>query len=111
MTMNALDVKTAWVKKPKVTRGLDHLGVQAPCINMYSQLLPGVTNVTNRARYFSFYPWLIWRLSRRSESMTVEEFRQAVRRADCLFTTIAHRRGERVSGSGFVAPFPRTSNG
>ncbi len=90
-----MDLTTAWVKKPTETRGLDHLGVQSPCINMYSQLLPGITNVTDRARYFSFYPWLIWRLEERSEAMTVEDFRQQLRRADCLFTVVAHRHSQR----------------
>lgn len=39
--------------------GLDHLGIQAISVAMYSKLLPGITNVTDRARYFSFYPWLL----------------------------------------------------
>ena len=48
-----------WVEPEKPIRGLDHLGVQAPSIALYTQLLPGITNVTNRARYYSFHPWLI----------------------------------------------------
>lgn len=39
--------------------GLDHLGIQAISVAMYTKLLPGITNVTDRARYFSFYPWLL----------------------------------------------------
>lgn len=30
----------AWVKSPEPIRGLDHLGVQVPCIALYGQLLP-----------------------------------------------------------------------
>ena len=48
-----------WVEPEQPIRGLDHLGVQAPSITLYTQLLPGITNVTNRARYYSFHPWLI----------------------------------------------------
>lgn len=51
-----MEIVTAWVKPPIQIRGLDHLGVQAPCINIYGRLLPGITNVTDRARYYSFYP-------------------------------------------------------
>ena len=36
-----------WVEPAKPIRGLDHLGVQAPCIALYTQLLPGITNVTD----------------------------------------------------------------
>lgn len=52
-------VETVWLKPPQQIGGLDHLGIQAPCIQIYSQLLPGITNVTDRARYYSFYPWLL----------------------------------------------------
>ncbi len=77
-----------WVKRPQETGGLDHLGVQAPCINLYGQLLPGITNVTDRARYYSLYPWFIWRLSKRPEIDTVDDYFQALRKADCLFSMI-----------------------
>ncbi|MCP4402209.1 MAG: hypothetical protein GY801_33510 [bacterium] len=40
---------TAWVRSPPQVDGLDHLAVQAPCINIYGRLLPGITNVTERA--------------------------------------------------------------
>jgi hypothetical protein len=38
-------VQTDWVKPPFETGGLDHLGVQAPCIQIYSQLLPGIVDL------------------------------------------------------------------
>lgn len=31
-----------------------NLAVQAPCINIYGRMLPGITIVTDRARYYSF---------------------------------------------------------
>lgn len=43
----------------RVIGGLDHLGVATFSIALYGKLLPGVTNVTDRARYYSFYPWVI----------------------------------------------------
>ena len=60
-----MKVETAWVSPPQAIGGLDHLGTQAPCVLIYSQLLPGITNVTDRARYYSFYPWLIWSFDQR----------------------------------------------
>ena len=45
-----------WVEPAKPIRRLDHLGVQVPGIVLYAQLLPDITNVTDRARYYSFHP-------------------------------------------------------
>jgi hypothetical protein len=84
-------VETNWVKPPKAITGLDHLGTQAPCISLYAQLLPGITNVTDRARYFSFYPWVVWSFDRRTKDRSPEAFTRFLRRADCLFTMIGIR--------------------
>ncbi len=81
----------AWVKPPEPIRGLDHLGVQAPCIALYAQLLPGITNVTDRARYYSFYPWIIWAFEQRYTGHSLDEFRRVLRRAECLFALVAIR--------------------
>ena len=89
----------AWVKPPEPIRGLDHLGVQAPCIALYGQLLPGITNVTDRARYYSFHPWVIWSFERRYTDHSVDEFRRVLRRAECLFALIAIRHA-REAGDG-----------
>lgn len=85
-----------WVEPPAPIRGLDHLGVQAPCVALYAQLLPGITNVTDRARYYSFHPWLIRSFEQRYQSHTVDEFQRVLRRAECLFalTAIRHARVE-----------------
>jgi hypothetical protein len=78
-------------KKTYHTKGLDPLGVQAPCINLYGQLLPGITNVTDRARYYSFYPWMVWAFDQLPGQKTQNDFIDWVRRADCLFTMIGVR--------------------
>ncbi|MFT3840769.1 MAG: hypothetical protein QM723_27510 [Myxococcaceae bacterium] len=79
------------MKPPEPIRGLDHLGVQAPCIALYGQLLPGITNVTDRARYYSFHPWLLRSFERRYADHSGDEFRRVLRRAECLFALIAIR--------------------
>lgn len=82
-------VQTAWVERPRKTGGLDHIGVRAPGINIYGQLLPGITNVTDRARYFSFYTWVIWKLDQQDQRIWNDETRNLIRKADCLNTLIA----------------------
>jgi len=101
-----------WVEPPKPIRGLDHLGVQGPCIALYAQLLPGITNVTDRARYYSFYPWLIRSFERRYADRSIDEFRRVLRRAECLFALVAIRHARRVAdgdegrhGAGMVGRF------
>src|SRR5579863_2399327 len=88
-----------WVEPATPIRGLDHLGVQAPCIALYAQLLPGITNVTDRARYYSFYPWLIRSFEQRYDDHSGDEFRRVLRRAECLLALIAIRHA-RVIGDG-----------
>lgn len=85
----------AWVRPPEPIPGLDHLGVQAPCVALYGQLLPGITNATDRARYYSFYPWLLRAFERRYPGS--DKFQRVLRRAECLFTLTAIRH-QRVLG-------------
>lgn len=87
----------AWVKPPEPIRRLDHLGVQASCIALYGQLLPGITNVTDRARYYSFHTWVLWSFERRYPNHSVEEFRRVLRRAECLFARVAIRHARVVA--------------
>lgn len=86
-----MKVQTSWLKPPPSITGLDQLGTQAPCILIYGQLLPGITNVTDRARYYSFYPWVVWSFDQRYPKQKLEQFIEFFRRADCLFTLIAER--------------------
>jgi hypothetical protein len=94
-----MQIETAWVRPPPQIGGLDHLAVQAPCINIYGRLLPGITNVTDRARYYSFYPWLIWTFDRSGHTKFDRSFIERFRRADCLFCLIAQRHAH-VSPNG-----------
>jgi hypothetical protein len=64
MLKNDADSRTDidWILRDrKVIDGLDHLGIELISVNLYQAMLPGITNVTERARYYSFYPWIIHR--------------------------------------------------
>jgi len=90
-------IQTDWIKPPHQIGGLDHLGVQAPSIDIYGQLLPGITNVTDRARYYSFYPWLFWTFQQKGWKAK-DQLVTMFRRADCLFTLIATRHDQVTTG-------------
>ncbi len=70
------------------------MAVQVPCLGIYSRLLPGITNVTDRARYYTLYPWFIWAFDHFAKPRTRENFTRLFRRADCLLTLIAERHAQ-----------------
>lgn len=80
--------KLAWLKNPQTATGQDHLGVKYPCEYIYSEIIKGITVVTDRIRYYSFYTWLIWAIEQHQGNLKKLSLSQIVRRADCLFTLI-----------------------
>lgn len=81
--------KVSWIKSPVSIKGQDPLGTKYPCEDVYSKLLPGIMNVTNRCRYYSFYPWVIWAFEQHAGKLKDKPLYEIIRRADCLFTLIA----------------------
>jgi hypothetical protein len=76
-----------WLQRDRhVIDGLDQLGIQVVSINIYSSLLPGITNVTDRARYYSLYPWILHRYASRGASDSSKvEWLTWVRRIDYAY--------------------------
>jgi len=103
-----MPTRTAWVKPAPAVTGQDHLGTIAPAESLYATLLPGITNVTARARYYSFYPWFIREFERRFPKAKPDEFVSALRRSECLFALVAVRHArtldevESLHGAGMV---------
>jgi hypothetical protein len=92
-------VVTSWVKPAPATTGQDHLGTIAPAESIYSVQLPGITNVTARARYYSFYPWFLRELETRRPNARANDFAGQLRRAECLFALAAIRHARTLSES------------
>lgn len=84
-----MNIQTAWVNPSLQIKGQDPLAVRAPCENIYSQLLPGITNVTDRAYLYAFYPWLIWSFEQHYGQLRNRPFFHTLRRAECLLTLIS----------------------
>ena len=81
-------VQTDWISPAQAITGRDHLAVQAVSEHLYAGLLPGLTNVTDRARCYAFYPWFVWSFDRLSKKKSTEELIRVFRRAECLHTLI-----------------------
>jgi hypothetical protein len=80
--------------------GLDPLGMQNSSINLYQRLLPGISNVTLRMRYYGLYAWLAWEYARRSHSTDIREWQQWIRRAEALYALAAVKGGDDAGISG-----------
>jgi hypothetical protein len=81
----AVDLLPTWTKAGSWTLGRDPLGVQATSVRMYRNLIPGLTNVTNRLRYYSFYCWVIERYEATEHSGDEKRWGMFIRRAEALY--------------------------
>jgi hypothetical protein len=76
-------------------RGLDPLGMQNAGVTLYQALLPGISNITLRMRYYGFFCWLSDAYARRGVTTDPEIWRRWVRRAEALYALIcAYATGE-----------------
>ena len=82
--MEALPQWTSKIDK----RGLDPLGMQNSGIVLYQALLPGISNITLRMRYYGFFCWLSDAYARRGVTTDFEIWRQWVRRAEALYALV-----------------------
>ena len=74
-----------WAENKGFMTGRDPLGVQNSSIATYSRLLPGMTNVTLRVRYYGFYMWLLREydaLAKGEEEKTLSFHINFIRRAE-----------------------------
>lgn len=101
-----------WAKSGNFTRGRDPLGIQNSSIAVYSTLLPGMTNLTLRLRYYGFYLWLLDKYHQLPES---DGFKQNhigqytfVRRAELILAYLMKNKfpkEQSVIGSNFAESY------
>jgi hypothetical protein len=84
-----------WGKRHQFIQGFDPLGMQATPTATYSYLLPGITNPTNRIRYYGFYCWLLSEFADRELHKQVLPQHNYIRRAELLVACMMdqHARG------------------
>lgn len=83
--------------------GLDPLGMQASSVRLYQRLVPGISNVTLRMRYYGLYAWLTKHYAEKQHDADPAKWKQTVRRAEALYALIAARAGEKDSAETGVA--------
>jgi len=74
-----------WAENSGFLTGRDPLGIQNSSITTYSRLLPGMTNLTLRIRYYGFYMWLLHEYDKIAEkdSTQLDQY-NFVRRAELI---------------------------
>jgi hypothetical protein len=97
--MEAREVASPDWTEYRKKNGLDPLGMQNSSISLYQRLLPGISNVTLRVRYYGLYAWLAAHYAQRSGDTDPKTWQRFVRRAEALYALVAQRRG----GEGGIA--------
>src|SRR5271166_968382 len=82
--------------------GLDPLGMQNSSINLYQRLLPGISNVTLRVRYYGLYAWLALIYAQRIGDTNPKTWQRFVRRAEAVYALTAQRRGNEGGVAGVL---------
>ena len=99
--------KLFWACNEGFKRGRDPMGIQNSSITVYGLLLPGLTNLTGRLRYYSFYCWLLYEYTkeyrRSGRERTVRDQQNYIRRAELAMAFLMEGRGAKsVVGSMHV---------
>lgn len=84
-----------WTSKED-KRGIDPLGMQTTSVALYQELLPGISNVTLRMRYYGFYAWLAQNYAERIGDTSVERW--------CVYTPHQKQNEKDVAGKVAIAP-------
>lgn len=80
------------------TRGLDPLGMQSLCVSLYQSLLPGISNVTLRIRYYGLYAWLSSRYAQDLRNTSSAEWQRYIRRAEALYALAVRHANQNEGG-------------
>lgn len=68
--------------------GLDPLGMQRPIEVIYQSIVPGISTITLRYRYYSFFPFILKHYEENIRHPDPDEFRKFQRRCEALFALI-----------------------
>lgn len=94
-----------WGENVNLITGLDPLGLQVTSEATYATMLPGLSNLTNRLRYYGFYCWLIdFYFKNEKKGNQTEQYR-FIRRAELLIAIIMQKEKpsvNQITGSLFA---------
>ena len=95
-----------WGASINLIAGLDPLGLQTTSEATYATMLPGISNLTNRLRYYGFYCWLLDFYFKTEKKGNSKEQYRFIRRAELMIAIImqSQRKGvQQITGSNFAS--------
>lgn len=95
-----------WGASIKLITGLDPLGLQTTSEATYATMLPGISNLTNRLRYYGFYCWLLDFYFKKEKKGNSKEQYRFIRRAELMIAIIMQSQRKEVrqiTGSNFAS--------
>lgn len=92
---------TDWTKAGSFSAGRDPLGFQAASVRLYTSLVPGLTNVTNRLRYYSFYCWVVWQFEQIHHTTKEDKWIEFIRRCEAALA-LACQIGDSANATGMA---------
>jgi len=103
-----------WGASINLITGLDPLGLQTTSEATYAAMLPGISNLTNRLRYYGFYCWLLdFYFKKEKKGNSTEQYR-FIRRAELMIAIImqSERKDvQQITGSNFASNLINTTTG
>ncbi|MCK9401482.1 MAG: hypothetical protein M0Q51_16005 [Bacteroidales bacterium] len=95
-----------WGSSVTLITGLDPLGLQVTSEAAYSEMLSGITNLTNRIRYYGFYCWLIdFYFKKEKKGNSTEQYR-FIRRAELMIAILMQserKEVQQITGSNYAS--------
>ncbi|WKK57440.1 hypothetical protein [Sphingobacterium sp. BN32] len=95
-----------WGASINLITGLDPLGLQTTSEATYATMLPGISNLTNRLRYYGFYCWLLDFYFKTEKKGNSKEQYRFIRRAELMIAIImqSQRKAvQQITGSNFAS--------
>lgn len=71
-----------WTKRVLTEGGRDPLGLSRVAFMITDYLLSGIVTTTSRARYYSFYSWVLWNIANEEPPVDFQDFVDALRRRE-----------------------------
>ncbi len=97
-----------WTKRVSIEEGgRDPLGLSRVSAIITDFLLQGIITQTYRARYYSFYCWVIWHIETEEDPKTYDQFAAAFQRRDTLFALASHQSNSGSAPVGFRVVYAR----
>jgi hypothetical protein len=103
-----------WGTSVSLITGLDPLSLQTTSEATYSILLPGISNLTNRLRYYGFYCWLLDLYFKKEKKGNSTEQYKFIRRAELMIAILMHSERSdvlQITGSFFAANLINNQSG